>query len=220
LESCGLVTHVRRNMRFFPVLREKRFQRRSLTLRGWHMNDGTALAACQELEIPADLQRLEQILIGEQASPESCCKELTKIFSVRDSEIALLGVRGNLLRFLYPVALRSAGTIPISGSAIAARTALTKKPEIFNSFTKVRHISIFESIKLRDAENGDQSDPQVIQKLMSVPVLDDGGRVCGILQISRKGHDLNSCGPDFTPEELRRLGIAARIIGTNMSLLN
>ena len=184
------------------------------------MNDSSSVASCLDPEIPADLQRLEQVLAKEPASPESCCKELTRIFSVRESEIALLGVRGNLLRFLYPVALRSAGTIPISGSAIAARTALTKKPEIFNSFTKVRHISIFESIKLRDSENGGASEPQVIQKLMSVPVLDDGGKICGILQISRKGHDLGTCGPDFTVEDLRRLGIAARIIGANMNLVD
>jgi hypothetical protein len=183
------------------------------------MSDSPSVANFEH-EVPADLQKLEKALASEQASPENCCKELTKIFSVRDSEIALLGVRGNLLRFLYPVALRSAGTIPISGSAIAARTALTKKPEIFNSFTKVRHISIFESIKLRETENEGASDPQVIQKLMSVPVLDEGGKVCGILQISRKGHDLRSCGPDFTSEDLRRLGIAARIIGANVNLVD
>ena len=52
------------------------------------------------------------------------------------------------LKFLCPFELSTAGTIPISSStAVAAHTAVTKKIELFNNFTRVKHASIFESIK-------------------------------------------------------------------------
>lgn len=51
-----------------------------------------------------------------------------------------------------------------------------------------------------------------IQKLMSVPVLDKKREVRGVIQISRKGFDLASAGPDLSSEDLKLLEQAAAVV--------
>ncbi|MGD1082865.1 MAG: hypothetical protein ABR881_31505, partial [Candidatus Sulfotelmatobacter sp.] len=63
----------------------------------------------------------------------SICACVAKIFHVKETEVALLELRGSLLSFLYPAELKTAGAIPLSSSAVAARTARTKQSELFNS---------------------------------------------------------------------------------------
>ena len=70
-------------------------------------------------------------------TPDSICVGVAKIFRVTKTEVALLELSGSLLNFLYPVALRTAGAIPLSSSAVAARTARTKQAELFNGFAQV-----------------------------------------------------------------------------------
>jgi len=114
------------------------------------------------------------------------------------------------LNFLYPAELRTAGAIPLSSSAVAAVTAQTKRAELFNSFTQVKHASVFELVKLGDTG----LDEQVIQKLMSVPILTpNNGEVIGVIQVSRKAPRPAAAGPDFTPDDLRRLESFARFVG-------
>jgi hypothetical protein len=146
-------------------------------------------------------------------SPESICAGVAKIFHVRETEVALLEQSGSLLNFLYPLELRTAGAIPVSSSAVAARTARTKEAELFNGFTQVKHHSIFELVKLGDTG----LDEQVIQKLMSAPVLNGGGEVLGVIQVSRKAPRLAAAGPDFAPEDLGKLEMIARFIGKAMA---
>lgn len=117
-----------------------------------------------------------------------------------------------MLNFLYPAELRTAGAIPLSSEAVAARTARTKQAELFNVFTQVKHFSIFELVKL--GETG--LDDQVIQKLMSAPVLANTGEVIGVIQISRKAPRPAAAGPDFTPDDLRKLESVAHSIGRLM----
>src|SRR5439155_18491227 len=83
-------------------------------------------------------------------TPESICAWVAKIFQVKQTEVALLELGGSLLNFLYPAELKTAGAIPLSSSAVAARTARTTQAELFNGFTKVKHSSIFELVKLGD----------------------------------------------------------------------
>jgi GAF domain-containing protein len=147
------------------------------------------------------------------STPESICTCVAKIFRVRETEVALLELGGKLLNFLYPAELKTAGAIPLSSSSVAARTARTKQSELFNSFTQVKHFSIFELVKLGDSG----LDEQVIQKLMSVPVLASNGEVIGVIQISRKAPRPAAAGPDFTPEDLRRLESVARFVGKLMA---
>ena len=178
------------------------------------MNDGSGNGICSEIASTDDLEGLGKVLGSGEDFPQRCCKELSRIFHVGDNEVALLCVRGSLLKFLFPLELKAAGTIPLSGSAIAARTALTRKAELFNNFNKVRHVGVFETIKFAPAEDEHPSEQQVIQKLMSAPIIDDEGKIWGIEQISRKGADPNSAGSDFTREDLQRLVQATRIIGS------
>jgi len=144
-----------------------------------------------------------------ERDPESICVWVAKIFRVTETEVALLELSGSMLNFLYPVELRTAGAIPLSSSAVAARTARTKESELFNGFTQVKHFSVFELVKLGNTG----LDDQVIQKLISAPVLGKTGDVAGVIQVSRKAPRLDAAGPDFTNEDLRKLESVARIVG-------
>jgi hypothetical protein len=151
-------------------------------------------------------------------TPDQCCIELAKIFKVLPNEVALLRLENGLLKFLCPFELSTAGSIPISSStAVAAHTAVTKKIELFNNFTRVKHASIFESIKPGGESNNDDGElrPATIHKLMSAPVLDKAERVLGVIQICHKGFDLASSGPDFTLDDLQQLELAAKALSNS-----
>jgi hypothetical protein len=158
---------------------------------------------------------IEQLaaLESADATPDSICAFVARIFEVKDTEVALLELGGRLLNFVYPAELRMAGAIPLSSAAVAARTARERKSELFNSFTKVKHSSIFELVKLGDTG----LDAQVIQKLMSAPVLGRNGEVVGVIQISRKAPRPAAAGPDFTAEDLSKLESVALLVGRLMS---
>jgi len=146
-------------------------------------------------------------------TPESICACVAKIFQVKETEVALLELGGSLLNFLYPAELKTAGAIPLSSSAVAACTARTKQAELFNTFTQVKHFSVFELVKLGDTG----LDAQVIQKLMSAPVLAGSGEVIGVIQVSRKAPRPAAAGPDFTPDDLRKLESVALLVGRLMA---
>jgi hypothetical protein len=155
-----------------------------------------------EIEHLADVDSLA-------STPGAICACVAKMFEVKQSEVALLELRGTLLNFLYPAELKTAGAIPLSSSAVAARTAQTKRAELFNSFPRVKHFSVFELVKLGDTG----LDDQVIQKLMSAPILGTSGEVIGVIQLSRKAPRPEAAGPDFTPDDLRKLESVARVVG-------
>jgi hypothetical protein len=169
---------------------------------------GTSGAAAAPAQDRSTLERR----LAQAGTPDQCCIELSKIFSVRPNEVALLRLENGLLKFLCPFELTTAGSIPISSStAVAAHTAVTKKVELFNNFTRVKHASIFESIK-PSAEQGEELAPATIHKLMSAPVLDKTDQVLGVIQICHKGFDLVSSGPDFTLDDLQQLELAAKAL--------
>ena len=149
---------------------------------------------------------IEQLAgLDAQSTPESICSTVAKVFGVKPTEIALLEVSGNLLKFLYPAELKNVGAIPLSSSAVAARTARTKRSELFNCFTRVKHSSVFEVVKLGETGRGTEA----IQKLMSAPILSTDGDVIGVIQVSRKAGRASAAGADFTSEELRKLEATA-----------
>lgn len=160
----------------------------------------------------AEMVELERML-SESPSSESVCLKLAKILRVRRSEVALLRLEKNSLRFVFPVELRSAGMLPLSGSAVAARTAATRTSLLSNTFMRVKHVSLFEAIKLTGGEEEDKGLEQMpIQKIMSVPIVHAEGKVMGVVQISRKGPDASLAGADFTGEDLKQLENAASIL--------
>jgi hypothetical protein len=111
--------------------------------------------------------------LSSATDPEQCCSTLSQIFEVRRDEIGLLRLENEMLHFLFPRELAAGGAIPLSSpTAIAAHTAVARKAALFNTFNKVKHASIFESIKL----TGDQR-PSTIHKLMSAPVVTSSGGI-------------------------------------------
>jgi hypothetical protein len=169
----------------------------------------------------AALEKLEDVVAVESCTVEQVCYELSRIFRVRTQEVALLQVQRSMLKFLHPAELRSAGAIPLSSSAIAARTASGRRADYYNNFASVQHSSVFETVKMRASDlPTSEMDPQTIYKLMSAPVMGACNKVAGVIQISRKGFELVTSGPDFTSEDLEHLKAAAKIIGIFLARLS
>src|SRR5271169_5770152 len=154
-------------------------------------NQGSAAKAAK-----TGLSELEGLL-AEAPSSDRVCLKLAQILNVRRSEVSLLKLEKGSLRFIYPPELRSAGVLPLSGSAVAARTAATRTPLLSNNFMRVKHVSLFEAVKLGAAEEDRSQEAMPIQKIMSVPVV-GSGNVMGVVQVSRKGLDASLSGADFT----------------------
>jgi hypothetical protein len=152
-------------------------------------------------------------VLSHAATAQQFCAALAKLFGVRPTEVALMRLEKGLLSFLHPEQLKTAGSIPVSSSsAVAAHTASTKKTELFNAFVKVKHASIFESVKLNSPEDADQSQQPAIQKLMSAPIVDEHRKALGVVQVCRKGFDPATAGPDFSSEDLQQLELAAKVV--------
>ena len=169
--------------------------------------------AFEEIILPENLLPLGSVLEA-GVTPLDVSMLLARVFKVQHAEVALLRLDGGLLKFIFPEHLRTTGAIPISSKAVAAHTALSKKAEIFNNFARVKHASIFETIKPVGAEAEDPAPPAPIQKLMSVPILDQQSTVLGVIQISRKGNDPRHT-QDFSREDLHDLEIAAGLLASS-----
>jgi len=149
-------------------------------------------------------------------TPENVSKiaaELSRSFGIHDDEVALFKIEQAQLKFMHPPKLSTAGMIPLNSNAVAARTANTKRPEIINNFSQMRHASVFESIPVdsKTRTKKPERSAMVIQKMMSVPVVGPGG-VVGVIQLSRKGATQLSAGPDFQPGDLQKLLAAANVL--------
>ena len=171
----------------------------------------------EEVVLPEHLLPLGSVL-GQGVTALDLCMVLAKIFRVQYTEVALLRLDGGLLRFVFPEYLRTSGAIPLSSKAVAAHTALSKKAEIFNNFARVKHASIFETIKPEGETVDEPPAPSPIQKLMSVPIMDRDSAVVGVIQISRKGLD-PKFAQDFSREDLHDLELAAGLLATAPALL-
>ena len=157
------------------------------------------------MNLESELERLADSVDPEtgdasQISLSSVAERIAKTLSVRNDEVAILGVshRWRHLHFIVPEALKNVGFIPLSSkSALAARTTRESRPEIINDFTSVKHASVFEGVKLAESA-------ELIQKIISAPIL-SGDQVVGVIQISRKGADPKAAGPDFTSDDLGKV---------------
>lgn len=136
--------------------------------------------------------------------------ELSKMFSVKADEIAILQLtdNGSLLSFLYPVKLRRIGSIPMSTTnSLAVRTVRDKRPEMINNFPIQKHPTVFESVTL----DPKAQEKHPIQKIMSAPLILDGKPI-GVIQISRKGKSPIAAGADFTIKDLTSLVTTAGVL--------
>jgi len=126
-------------------------------------------------------------------------KTLTQEFSCKQDEVAILILSsdGRHLRFVAPRRFAELGSIPVTKrDSIAVGVLSRRAGDVINNVPMVRHVSFFESIKLRDK-------PAPIQKMVAAPLL-VRGQAIGVAQISRKGETPRDAGPDFTPADLRR----------------
>lgn len=151
-------------------------------------------------------------MAAESASPERVSAKVAQILNVSRNEVALLRVEKGSLRFVFPPELRAAGVIPMSSSAVAARTVSTGTSLLSNSFARVKHASLFESVRLGATSENSGSEQMPIQKIMSVPITQPDGKVAGAIQVSRKGLDSSLAGTDFTGEDLKRLEQVALVL--------
>jgi hypothetical protein len=140
----------------------------------------------------------------------SVAERIAKNLGVKTDEVAILGLSAKWrhLHFLVPEALKNVGFIPLSSnSALAARTARESRPEINNGFATARHVTVFEGVKTGSGDPGD-----AIQKIMSAPIL-AGDKVIGVIQVSRKGSNAATAGPDFTPGDLGKVLALCKPLG-------
>ena len=166
------------------------------------------------LNLVSEMERIANALGTEEGgamliSLSTVAEKIARNLGVKNDEVAILAVstRWRHLHFLVPEALKNVGFIPLSSnSALAARTARDSRPEIENNFAVARHATVFESIKIADGASG------TIQKMISAPILLDG-KVIGVIQVSRKGANPHSAGPDFTADDLGKILALCKPLG-------
>ena len=129
---------------------------------------------------------------------ERIVKSVSIEFGAKNDEVAILVLTSDQkhLRFAAPRKFADLGTIPISKrDSIAVNVLARKSGEAMNNVPMVRHVSFFESVKIKDR-------PAVpIQKMITVPIL-LRGEVVGVAQVSRKGDSAAGAGPDFTQSDV------------------
>jgi hypothetical protein len=126
-------------------------------------------------------------------------KAVSHAFACKQDEVAilLLSTDGRHLRFVAPRRFAELGSIPVTKrDSIAVGVLSRRTGEVINNVPMVKHVSFFESIKLRDR-------PAPIQKMVTAPLI-AGGQPIGVVEISRKGETAREAGPDFGPADLRR----------------
>jgi hypothetical protein len=126
-------------------------------------------------------------------------KAVSHAFACKGDEVAilLLSSDGRHLRFVAPRRFAELGSIPVTKrDSIAVGVLARRTGEVINNVPMVKHVSFFESIKLRDK-------PVPIQKMVTAPLL-LRGQAIGVAQISRKGETAREAGPDFTAADLKR----------------
>lgn len=139
----------------------------------------------------ADLEQMG----AESPSPELLCLTLAQILRVRRNEVALLRLEKNCLRFVFPTELRAAGALPLSGPAVAARTASARSSLLSNSFARVRHASLFETVKLGGVEADEPGSQQLPIQKIHVGPRRRLGRACRWSRASlSEGHGSNAGG--------------------------
>jgi hypothetical protein len=130
---------------------------------------------------------------------ERVVKAVSAQFACKQDEVAilLLSTDGKHLRFVAPRRFAELGSIPTSKrDSIAVGVLSRRSGEVINNVPTVKHVSFFESIKLREK-------PAPIQKMVTTPLV-ARGQLVGVAEISRKGETVREAGADFTPADLRK----------------
>jgi GAF domain-containing protein len=165
------------------------------------------------VEIVKICDKLEALLAsrqGAEAKMEASVNALCSIFTVARNEVAIFGLDPALdsFSFLWPLEMRSSGSIPFSANrSLVSTTAGERRCFMNNSFSSTPHLFVFE------AYGKERTAP--IQKIMSVPML-KGDELTGVIQVCRKGEDSDTSLKSFTERELTALGEIAKVIGRHL----
>ncbi len=127
-------------------------------------------------------------------------KAVSQRFSCRQDEVAilLLSADGRQLRFVAPRPFAELGSIPLTKrDSIAVNVFSRRAGEVTNNVPMVRHVALFETIKLRDKV-------VPIQKMVTSPIFLKGQPI-GVVQLSRKGESGREAAPDFGAADLRQV---------------
>ncbi|MBI5166881.1 MAG: GAF domain-containing protein [candidate division NC10 bacterium] len=154
--------------------------------------------------------RLEGVVQGDLPKREvfkgvlnQIASSIITIFSLEEDEVAIILIRdkGQLLRFAYPLELYEGGmnAFPVTASSVAGQVVRSRQGLFFNDFQEIRHLSIYEKMRLKGRE------PRDIQKILSAPLILPDSKVIGVVQISRKGKSLAEAGKDFSKQDLEKL---------------
>lgn len=131
---------------------------------------------------------------------ERIVKSVAGEFGAKTDEVAILVLTSDQkhLRFAAPRRFADLGTIPVSKrDSIAVNVLARKAGEAMNNVPMVKHVSFFESVRIKDR-------PAIpIQKMITVPILLRGDAV-GVAQVSRKGGSPAEAGPDFTTADVAK----------------
>lgn len=145
---------------------------------------------------------------------ERIAAELAAVFRVQLDEVGILRVQQDSLVFVYPTRLQNVGRIPLNtSSSVAVRSFNTKRGEVSNSFAQAKHTTFFEMVALEKPGISKKTsrEKQVIQKLMSVPVIAAGQSV-GVIQVCRKAPGPLEAGADFGHADLQQLASIANTL--------
>lgn len=128
---------------------------------------------------------------------------LVEAFALKPDEVAVfvLSPDGEMLIFAYPPELAAGGAnaFPVRFPSVAGRVVVGGKGLLSNQVQQEPHLSFYERVRVHGIA------PTAIQKLLAVPLPGPASNPLGVLEISRRGGTWGEAGPDFTPEDLRRL---------------
>lgn len=156
------------------------------------------------------LDRMLSTRQGGEEKIEAAANAFCRVFGVEQDEVAIFRVDTRLdsFSFLWPPEMRKSGSIPFSANrSLVSTTAGERKGFMDNSFATTPHLFVFESFGLKPRS--------AIQKIMSVPML-KGEELMGVIQVCRKGEDMDVALRNFTQPELAALGEMAKVIARHL----
>ncbi|MFI5338903.1 MAG: GAF domain-containing protein [Candidatus Methylomirabilales bacterium] len=128
---------------------------------------------------------------------------VSRALDLRQDELAILIPNRDrtLLEFVYPPELAEGGInkFPLSVPSLASRVVQTGRSVLINAARDVPHLDFYERIRIKG------ETPRQIQKLLAVGLKNSDGKVQAVIEASRRGDTHGEAGPDFRPEDQRRL---------------
>ncbi|MCP3959618.1 MAG: GAF domain-containing protein [bacterium] len=131
----------------------------------------------------------------------------------RKGQAAILMVDddGSHLSFAYPEHLARGNTMPIDPNSFAGQVVLKRAVLLENGVPDEPHKDFFERIPDPEGE------VRTIQKMIASPLLGAGGKVIGVVEVSRTGRE--SAGPEanFTEQDVKNLEKSCRVFAPFIS---